>query len=1023
MLAAVAALTVNAADLNINGDFTKLDKKTNLPSFWRVNTWPGYKPFAQVEVVKVEGKNVLHVYNVKSPKGFGLSCTRNIPAEAGDIITVTAQVKGKGSGSFGLQFRDARRSHRGQTVQGGYFTLSNEWKNITVKLSVSNTAKAETKNITLTLSGKQDSELYVRNIVADKETSGIAGSAPFPREWQIFAPVPAALAVSTDTIPSDIAGIKSVRSLISGSRNLLDFSTFFPRRQLRNTGWAFAVMNSSTAERHTFGVGADYFFALFINGKKVLDTLKKGNAKGNPPHFNNYIVTVPIKKGENIIAVKFQSGTGEKAHLCIGGANDLRGLASSMAITRTLEKDDYENNIDRPGAPKLITDIVSPGWLTKSQQAVYSEGQVTLSKAHGTLPPAGSDIYLAAGVRVQTFKGKRAEFKLGKTAAVLTPAGKSWNLALTYNGKTLKSINLPATALPGDLLVANKSDTVNCTLTSLGDSKVRSMAVNIDIKDKAVQPFSINSIGVNSALTVDNYFYGFASPETKSTSIPFKLELAPEFDPVKAGWKMVWNDEFDGDKVDLKDKWFIPSWTTEAKPEYLVLKDGWLRLRCEMKATEKRPRTVGIRSRQMFQFGYFEARVRFTEHPGWWAAFWLLANGGSMTTAGGSEIDVFEDYATRRADRMIANNYHTFMSSKIKSYGYTFTLPGSIDDYYVIGCKWTPFEISIYLNGKLVKSSAAHSPWQSLTYDAMNHAFPTSPNRVIISGQCGNSGSKTTKPFAEEYLVDYVRVYAYPQDNLPQTAWRETPENIVKTGTVLKFTANVKPNEKTKSPITGVYLFDNGYLVDYKNAAPYNFELPLTQERYDMCAWGRAGKSTTAPRLDGYAHSYQLAVQDASGKIAISGNHTLLAIDKESTPYSGKAASIPGKVNCGLYDEGGNNVAFYRPDQKQYSRKSPHLFYDGTWLRYTVDVKSAGKYTVKLNRNKVRDITRGTNFYPNMQAFLFINNKISGTFTFKQGETSTVIKDIKLPAGKVKLTLMATGGNEITPGTMEFTIQ
>ncbi|MBR7144457.1 MAG: family 16 glycosylhydrolase [Lentisphaeria bacterium] len=1022
--ALLAVFFCSGAALDIDGSFTKFNKNGS-PASWRMNVWSGYKPFSSSEIIKDTDGNILHIFNVKSAKGFGWASTKNIEASAGDTVIITAQVKGKGSGHFGLQFRDGKRNHIGQTSKGGYFTLSDEWKTVSAKIKVSNTSKAETKNIIITLSGKKGTDLYVRNIVADLETTDIAGSAAFPREWMLFAPVPGDLQVKTNAIPATINNISGVRSLISGSRNTLDFSGFFPKRQVRNTGWAFAEMHAVTAEDHTFGVGADYFFALYINGKKVLDTLEKGNAVGNPPHFNNYLVTVPLKKGKNIIAVKFQSGTGKKAHLCIGGANDLRGLASSMAITRTMEKDDYESPADRPGKPQIINDIVSPGWLTRSNQAVYGEGKTVLSKNSSDLPPAGSDVYLAGGVRIQSFNGKKAEFSLGKTVATLTPAGKNWILSLSYNNKQLKKIDLPVTALPGDLIVAAKSDSVNCTLTSLGDSKVRSMTVKIAIKEKSPLKFAINSIGSGSKLTVDNYFFGFASPETKSANIPFKLELAPEFDPVKAGWKMVWNDEFDGDKIDLENKWFIPSWTTRAKPEYLVLKDGILRLRCEMKPGDKKPSTVGIRSRQMFQFGYFEARVRFTRHPGWWAAFWLLANGGSMTTAGGSELDVFEDYATRRADRMIANNYHTFMGKKLKSYGYTFTLPGSLDDFYVIGCKWTPFEVSVYLNGKLVKSSASHSPWQSLTYDAMHHAFPTSPNRVIVSGQCGNSGGKAKEPFVEEYLVDYVRVYAYPQEDLPQLAWDSRPENdIVKTGTVLNFAADAKPNAKTKSPITGVYLFDNGYLVDYKGSAPYKFDLPLTQERYDMCAWGRAGKSTAAPRLDGYAHSYQLATQDASGKIAITEPIHILAIDKESTPFKDKAAVIPGSIKAGEYDEGGFNVACFNAlTSKGFRRERIHVVQDGSWLRYTVNVQKAGNYKAVLNRDKVRDITRGKNFYPDMQAVVFVNNKIAGTFQCKKGETSAVLENIPLPAGLVKLTVMPLGGNEIVIKTIDFSLK
>ena len=58
-----------------------------------------------------------------------------------------AEVKGKGSGSFGLQFRNDKRNHIGQTNRGGYFKLTGEWKTVSATLKVSNTSKAETKNI------------------------------------------------------------------------------------------------------------------------------------------------------------------------------------------------------------------------------------------------------------------------------------------------------------------------------------------------------------------------------------------------------------------------------------------------------------------------------------------------------------------------------------------------------------------------------------------------------------------------------------------------------------------------------------------------------------------------------------------------------------------------------------------------------------------------------------------------------------------------------------------------------------
>ncbi len=150
----------------------------------------------------------------------------------------------------------------------------------------------------------------------------------------------------------------------------------------------------------------------------------------------------------------------------------------------------------------------------------------------------------------------------------------------------------------------------------------------------------------------------------------------------------------------------------------------------------------------------------------------------------------------------------------------------------------------------------------------------------------------------------------------------------------------------------------------------------------------------------------------------------ILAIDKESTPYKGKAAVIPGTIKAVEFDEGGRNVSnFNALSSREFNRKRVYIAQDGSWLRYTVDVKNSCKYKAILKRNKVRDITRGTNFYPVMQLVLFVNNKIAGTFQCKEGDTETVLENIHLPAGKVKLTIMPLGGNEMCPNEITFTKQ
>ncbi len=815
LAAAMIAVLCGAAALEVNGDFKILDRNGK-PKNWERNGWSGYQPFAKFEILEENGARVLHIFDAAARGGFGWFYSARIDARAGGRFLITARVKGSGSGSFGLQLRDTGDKHIGQTERGGGFKLTEEWRDIAVTLDVVNSDRGETAKVLLTFTGTKGSELYISNITVAPEKSDTVGNAVFPREWTVFAPVAENTEVPTDRIPEKIGEISGRRVLLEGSRNMLDFRPFFPERKHRNCAWSFAVINVKNAEDYTVGAGADYYFALYVNGAKVLDTLEKGNAVGEP-HFNNYLATVRLRPGENILAVKFLSGSGVFPRLCIGGANELRGMATALGISEYWEQDDYENACPRPGNPKLIREIVSPGWLTVSGQGVYSSGKFQLGKREYSLPLPASGKLFATGIRIQGLNGPAASACLsaGPLAAELATQNGVFEVRLIDGGKILRTLSLPRNALPADFILAGGRSHAYLNVASLADGKMRSLDAPVTHTGEEKFSVMLECSGDGTELTVDNYFTALAAPETKSNDVPFKIALDETFDPVKAGWPLVWHDEFDGDKVDLEKRWFMPIWLAKRdRVDYLTIQDGILHIRCELKSGEARPQTSGIRSRDTFQYGYFEARVRFTRQPGWWAAFWLVEEGKSMPTAGGSEIDIFEDYTTRRADRMIANNFHAFMGNVTKSYGYTFTLPDSFDDFYVIGCKWTPFEISTYLNGRLIRSTAAHSPWQSLTFDAINHAFPTSPSRVIVSGQVGSSGGKATGPFVEEYLVDYVRIYAYPKTHLPEISWKVVPDkNIVSTGTMLKFSADVRSNRDTQSSIAGVYLFDNGFLL------------------------------------------------------------------------------------------------------------------------------------------------------------------------------------------------------------------
>ncbi len=774
--------------------------------------------------------------------------------------------------------------------------------------------------------------------------------------------------------------------------------------------------------------------AIHVNGKCVLDTLESGD-DSQGPHFSNHPVKVQIRKGENIIAVKFQSGSGKKPVISLGGADDLRNLSSILTVTETFQRDDYEQPGRRSGDPKLIQDFQTDGIQIKTTQAVYGKGAVIMFDRTYEMPSKLSEKLFALGVRLYRIKGAGGLiYRIGSamTMKVSRAEGNSELILTAYrNGEKLKSATLPEEALPSDITFAVDGSEYYINALSLQDSKLRAVSGKAAFTEKA--PFRAE-IEVNApSVTVDEFFTGLAKREVKSSNVPFKVALDETFDPVKAGWKLIWADEFNGTEVDWKNTWMNTPWDPKPKDRDLAyLKDGKLHIKAEFKPDPKDPkqvkaRTAGLYSQKRFGYGYYEAKVRFTKKPGWWAAFWMLDEGRNATLAGGYEIDIFEDYSTRGGKNVVANNLHVSFGPGFRSYGYHFLLPGSIDDFYVIGCKWTPFEISVYLNGKLIRASSRHSPYQSVTYDAVNHGFGTSTLYVCLSGQCMKSLKQKLEPGEEEYLVDWVRAYEYPRQNDPEVRFKTVPgKSLFKMGEPITFEVESAPNAVTRAPVKNVYLFDNGNLIDFKEGASGRFDFAIDRKHYGETIWFRAGRSNAKAVFDSYPHLFAAAVQDEKGQVAYTQPFPIIADMLPSKPYKGKAPQIPGSINAAHFDEGGNGAASYKQKRRGgtypvgeeglFKRGSLGLREGGEWVNYTFKTAKSGKYTLELSRSKYRLE------WP-MRAMLLLDGVYIGDLNAKQQEPKAVLKGIRISAGTHRLTLISVCAYGVWAKDLNFKLE
>jgi hypothetical protein len=1015
--AALMSGAMVAESIEVNGDFQKLDSSSRV-QWWSRNTWDGFKPYAKAEFKESDGKKVLHISEVTAKYGAGWRCEKLIPAQAGDEIIITARVRGRGSCDWQLNYMDAQKKFIVVSDRIGKMPLTENWQDCSVTLKVGNAKKIPTVYVLAAFSIARGKELEISDIRVSYNRSDIAGTLVFPREWFLYGKVDASLKPPLDEIPEEIGGAKPVRMVMSG--NTLSFREVFGgERKLKNCGWAYARLESPFAGDYTVAAGADFFMAYYVNGVKVIDTLLTGN-RTDPPHFSNFIATVKLNKGVNILAVKLLSGNSANPVLTLGGPNELRNMSSTIKVTDVLEQDDYEQPAERIGKPELIRDHPTPGLLTLTGQAVYGDGAVVgFAGPQYQLPPISGGKLFLLGIRLQKLSdGGSFSWRLGKQHCLMVSRkNDQLEAAITSDGQTLKRLTMLIKALPADLLWGAGRNDFQFNVTSLADSQLRTMSGKWNWQEDKFN----TELKVAGEITVDNYLVGLGSRELADNAVPFKIELAPEFDPVRAGWPLKWSDEFDRE-VDWQNEWMDEPWQEKEQNRDLILvRNGIAHIRAEMTNDKKRPRVGRMFSRKRFGYGYFEARLRMTRHPGWWAGFWLYDEGRSMVNGGGYEIDIMEDYTTRNGENILASNLHTVVAESLKSFGYVFPLPGLLDDFYTIGCKWTPFEVSVYLNGKLVKSSSRFAPWQSVTFDAIHNALGMAPLYICLSGQAGLS--KSQEAFTEDFLVDYIRYYEYPRTAEPKAAWENVPAaNFVKPGE--KFTLSVKaePSSESKAPITGVYLFDSGYLLDFKTAPPYHFEWAIDQPHYAATRWDVPGRSGGVPKLTTYPHLFVAAVQDAAGKVVMTEPWPVICGSGTSVS-SEPIPTIPGMLAGGQYDQGGQGLAWHkvRPGkavpygniEELFSRKYLTLRESGEWVRYTVDAKEAGDYRIVLKRREYR------RNWP-LRAYFFVDNRLAGEFSAAPDVPEAVLDDVQITGGRHTLTLMSACAFGVHPSTIVF---
>ena len=405
------------------------------------------------------------------------------------------------------------------------------------------------------------------------------------------------------------------------------------------------------------------------------------------------------------------------------------------------------------------------------------------------------------------------------------------------------------------------------------------------------------------------------------------------FDPVRSGWPCVFEDEFEGPAGASFDtnRWVIAG--DRNRPDFVRLDgEGHLRIKCDFHPGTNLLESTTLWSREAWKFGYFEARLKFTRNNGWWSSFWLYSRVNHNPFEDGAEIDVYEDPGTREPGganpAKLSNTLHMYHQGTLKSFSFNSYAEGGTEVFHTIGCKWTPLEISIYLDGRLRG-----------TFDAFRHGAVAAPLHALLSGCIMRGwGNRDTKGFTfpEYFTVDSVRVYAWPKEG-PAVAWKgDTALRVVGEGEKQVFEADI-PDAR---PIQAAYLFDTGYPVAVRTEKPWRFEVPFSRKDYLLSRYSAVGSQHVAPDFVRTLHSFSVIAVDTEGKIGLTDRPQRRLLDAGLVGRRGPKSvqRIPGAV---MFDEKPSGVA--------------DRLASGNVIVCEADVAESGTYEATLNYASAHD--------------------------------------------------------------------
>src|SRR6476619_3992988 len=229
------------------------------------------------------------------------------------------------------------------------------------------------------------------------------------------------------------------------------------------------------------------------------------------------------------------------------------------------------------------------------------------------------------------------------------------------------------------------------------------------------------------------------------------------------GWKLAWNDEFNGHGLPDSSKWSFDvgakkwgnnelEYYTDHDTSNVKQQDGRLIITARKEKMEGMDYTSArllSKNKAEFQYGRIEASARLPATAGTWPAIWMLgANIDKVDWPACGEIDIMEHRGMEL--NKIFGTLHFPGHWGANGNGKTIMVPGVTTAYHQYAVEWSPSGIKFFADNVLYHT-VANNP--SIPF---NHPFYILLNLAIG----GDFGGKVDPAFSADSMeIDYVRVF------------------------------------------------------------------------------------------------------------------------------------------------------------------------------------------------------------------------------------------------------------------------